>query len=336
MKSEEVQPLVSAVIPTRGRPELVCRAVRSALAQTYLNLEVIVVIDGEDARTKTALEQIKESRVRIIALSESVGGSAARNCGVENAKGEWIAFLDDDDEWLPQKIEMQLKSLDKAPDRHSCVVVARYYYVKNDTGFEHGGQPKPGEPICEFILSRRGGYQSSVYFASRKLLKEVPFTPGLKKHQDWDWLFRVAQQPNFRLIVVNQILSKYYINHSKNRLSNQNDWAFSVMWAESMRSFLTPRAFSKFLIKTCLRSAIRAGGSWRDIGGILYKILFVGRPGISSVGQAFMILSFPDRTLNLVSDAGSVLGAAMRSGLESLTSQFRRIVVMPRETDCRS
>ena len=104
--------IVSAVIPTRGRPELLQRAVRSALAQTLREIEVVVVIDGEDPVTSLALESgSQDGRLRVIALAVSVGGSDARNRGVDAARGEWIAFLDDDDEWLPGKLQAQLDAV---------------------------------------------------------------------------------------------------------------------------------------------------------------------------------------------------------------------------------
>ena len=100
---ESTMVTVSAVIPTRGRPELLRRAVRSALAQTLRDIEVVVVIDGPDPVTHGVLQELaqQDSRLRVLALPSSVGGSDARNRGVDAAAGEWIAFLDDDDEWLP-------------------------------------------------------------------------------------------------------------------------------------------------------------------------------------------------------------------------------------------
>jgi len=71
--------LVSVIIPTRNRPQLVLRAVRSALNQTYPHLEVIVVVDGPDPATKEALETVVDGRLRVVALDQSVGGSDARN-----------------------------------------------------------------------------------------------------------------------------------------------------------------------------------------------------------------------------------------------------------------
>ena len=103
-------PLVTAVIPTRNRPELVKRAVTSALEQTYSQLEIIVVIDGPDSETAHALASFDPARLRILCLPESVGGGEARNVGVRWARGEWIAFLDDDDEWKPRRIEKQISA----------------------------------------------------------------------------------------------------------------------------------------------------------------------------------------------------------------------------------
>src|SRR5258708_4440871 len=104
----KASPSVSVVIPTRARPALVVRAVNSALQQTFGDLEVIVVIDGRDEETLAALASISSPRLRLLPLPTQVGGSRARNEGVHAATGEWVAFLDDDDEWLPEKLEKQL------------------------------------------------------------------------------------------------------------------------------------------------------------------------------------------------------------------------------------
>jgi hypothetical protein len=78
---EQFTPKVSAVIPSRNRPQIVRRAVQSALSQTCTDLEVVVVIDGPDSSTVKVLEQMNDSRVRVIELAESVGASEARNIG---------------------------------------------------------------------------------------------------------------------------------------------------------------------------------------------------------------------------------------------------------------
>ena len=88
------QPLVSVVIPTRERPELVIRAVGSALSQTYQNLEIIVVIDGPDPTTIEALKQVADVRLRWVEQPLSSGACAARNRGVAEGAVQSVAFLD--------------------------------------------------------------------------------------------------------------------------------------------------------------------------------------------------------------------------------------------------
>jgi glycosyltransferase involved in cell wall biosynthesis len=111
------RPLVSVVTPNRFRPQLVCRAVRSALAKTFVDLEVVVVKDGPDPDTRVALEAIQDPRLRVIALEQNAGASEARE--------KWIALLDDD-EWYPAKIEKQFALAETLPGKR--VVVSCQYY----------------------------------------------------------------------------------------------------------------------------------------------------------------------------------------------------------------
>ncbi|MEQ8540764.1 MAG: glycosyltransferase family A protein [Coleofasciculus sp. D1-CHI-01] len=102
-------PLVSIVIPTRDRPQLLPYAVKSALAQTQPDIEVIVVDDG----SLKPVELSPDPRLKIINLKTSRGGAAARNVGTEMARGKWITYLDDDDCLLPHMVEVSLDALTK-------------------------------------------------------------------------------------------------------------------------------------------------------------------------------------------------------------------------------
>ncbi len=106
--------LVSIIIPTYNRANLVIRAIESALNQTYRNIELIVIDDGSKDQTPQIISQIKDPRIRYIRYEENRGASHARNVGLSLAKGEFISFLDSDDEFLPQKIEKQLEAFEKS------------------------------------------------------------------------------------------------------------------------------------------------------------------------------------------------------------------------------
>ena len=111
-------PLVSAIIPTYNRAHVIGEAVESALTQTYSNMEVIVVDDGSKDDT---LERLKKfgDRIRVIAQANA-GPAAARNSGIEESRGELIAFLDSDDLWLPEKTERQVELLERAGESVPC------------------------------------------------------------------------------------------------------------------------------------------------------------------------------------------------------------------------
>ena len=97
---------VSVVIPTHNRAATILRAVESVLAQKYQDIELIVVDDAGEDETGFLLKE--RANVRLITLDSQRGVSAARNAGVAASQGEWLAFLDSDDEWLPEKLEVQL------------------------------------------------------------------------------------------------------------------------------------------------------------------------------------------------------------------------------------
>ena len=108
--------MVSVIIPVYNRKELVGRAIRSALSQTHTDCEIIVVDDGSDDGTSQFLEETYGELDRVLILPQATnrGVSAARNLGIEAARGEWIALLDSDDEWRPPKLESQLSALLKS------------------------------------------------------------------------------------------------------------------------------------------------------------------------------------------------------------------------------
>ena len=106
---------VSVIIPTHNRPELLKKAVSSVLNQTYKNLEIIVIDDGLEKRAEEVINSFHDTQLKYIQHLEEKGGSAARNLGIKNATGYFIAFLDDDDEWVPEKLAIQMAQFESTP-----------------------------------------------------------------------------------------------------------------------------------------------------------------------------------------------------------------------------
>ena len=102
-------PQVSVIIPTYNRAHLLSRAIKSVLNQTFQDFEIIIVDDASTDDTDKLVVSFHDSRVRYIQHEKNHGGGAVRNSAIKQAQGDYIAFLDSDDEWLPEKLEKQMK-----------------------------------------------------------------------------------------------------------------------------------------------------------------------------------------------------------------------------------
>jgi len=291
--------LVSAVIPTRNRPGFVVKAVQSALHQTHRRIEVIVVIDGPDPPTESALAKIQDARLRIYLLAASVGGAQARNIGVHAARGEWVAFLDDDDEWLPQKISLQLAAA-CASEAAFPVISSRLIVRTPRIDFS---QPihtcQPDQQISEHLFCRRrlddGPYamQTSTLFAPRSLMIAVPFRRGLKRHQDWDWLLRAASHPGVAFDVVSEPLTIFRVEDGRPSVSRGLDWEFSLQWAQEMRAHFTPQAYSFFVATECISRAIKSRAGVSACARLAWEFFMQGSPTFHSVAWLAAFLCSP-------------------------------------------
>ena len=280
-------PAVSVVIPTCGRPQLVRRAVRSALAQTLADIEVIVVVDGPDARTCAELAKIADDRLRVLPLEQRRGNGGARNAGVDVARAERIAFLDDDDAWETDKLARQV-DLEATLDARFPIISCRFEAKGNGARFVWPRKlPEIGQPISEYLFTRRGptvrgAIQTSTMVVPKALFDKVRFDEDLDRYVDLDWLLRAAQIEGVSLHYVGgEPLSTYAIDDSRKRISNQAGWRRDLEWIEERRDLVTPRAYAGY----CLTQAsIRAEKS-RDKRAFLPLLYQAIRHGKFSSGE---------------------------------------------------
>jgi glycosyltransferase involved in cell wall biosynthesis len=276
-------PLVTVVIPTRNRPQLVKRAVLSALSQTLQNIEVVVIIDGPDPLTTAMLSAITDPRLRVLPQAQSLGGGGARNAGVAAARGEWAAFLDDDDEWLPEKLAQQW--LLAQASRHpwpviSCRLTAytpkgKFIWPRRLLGAD--------EPVSDYVLARNtffhgeGMIQTSTLFFKTAMFSQHPFTADLQRHQEWDWLIQVAAQPGVGFEFVDQPLVIWYAEEQRQSVSNKSHWQYSLYWIQHQQHLVTRRAYAGFLM-TVVGAAAAREGDRRAFWVLLREAVSVGQP----------------------------------------------------------
>lgn len=130
------QPLVSVILPTYNRAEYLPRAMESVLSQSYKNLELIVVDDGSTDNTREVVNAYQDTRIRYMRTPSNRGVAAARNAGIRRASGEYIAFQDSDDKWLPGKLEKQVRALTQAePDVGMVYHIMSRKYENGETRY---------------------------------------------------------------------------------------------------------------------------------------------------------------------------------------------------------
>ncbi|WP_245180502.1 glycosyltransferase family 2 protein [Haloarcula amylovorans] len=197
------RPRVSVVIPAYNREALIGRAIDSALAQTVDAIEVLVVDDGSADGTERVVTGFDDSRVRYLAHETNRGVSAARNTGVEAASGEYVAFLDSDDEWLPRKLDRQLALLDSRGEgwvgAYCDVVTAdrstagRLAAAVSESVFRSKAPREGGRELAESLLSMQVFMgPGSTLLAKRDALRGTGgFDEGLSIYEDWDLVLRL-------------------------------------------------------------------------------------------------------------------------------------------------
>lgn len=256
--------LVSIVIPTYERKskdiELLKRAVNSVQNQTFKNIEIIIVIDGKAPLVEEYFS--KYSNVNVIKTIDKVGGSKARNIGIECSKGKWIALLDDDDEWMPEKISKQLEVLQKSTSNN----VVCFTSLKEDIDSVKilpNFTWKKSMDISEYIFGRKkakriGFIQTSTLFTSKDLLIKCPFKNGLIKHQDWDWLLRANKVSGVTFVQIEEPLVYYHADVPLNqRVGYINRWKFTEKWGKSMQSYMSDLGYSFFVTNIVLIDLVR-------------------------------------------------------------------------------
>ena len=183
---DRAKPLVSVVIPTCNRAGLLKRAVNSVVGQTYARLEIIVVDDASTDNTREIVRGFKDDRIRYLRHDENRGGSAARNTGVDAATGQYIAFLDDDDEWVPQMMQKQLDAL-QGFDAVLCTCIVNGRSMAKQ-------QPKSVVALEDLKRNPYAVGGTGVLMANAPIIKELRFDEQLPIHQDWDLFIRLAQR----------------------------------------------------------------------------------------------------------------------------------------------
>lgn len=182
-------PTVSVVVPTYNRAASLPNALNSILAQTFQDLEIIVIDDGSDDATRQLVDTFHHPAIRIF-FQENRGPAAARNLGVAQSRGEIISFLDSDDQWLEGKLEKQVELLEK--QAHAGCVTG--YWIHTVRGRKVKVVPRQDEISLRGILWKNRLQVCTTLACRRSVFDRVGlFDEDLRRAQDTDWLIRYRE-----------------------------------------------------------------------------------------------------------------------------------------------
>lgn len=198
-------PTISVIIPTYNNQNTILETIESIQKQSYSDLEILVINDGSTDKTLEVLKTVTDERLKIFSY-ENGGVSVARNRGISLAKGKYIAFIDADDLWTVDKLELQLMALQKNP---KAGLAYSWTLIMNENGEQfHSCEPVlfEGNVYAQLLTRNFLISPSSNILVSQKALKSVgEFDPNLRYSEDWDLCLRLARNWDFVVVPKYQI-----------------------------------------------------------------------------------------------------------------------------------
>jgi glycosyltransferase involved in cell wall biosynthesis len=205
---------VSVIIPTHNRAESLGSAITSVLNQTFQDFEIIIIDDASKDHTREVITNFNDTRIKVIHNQGSKGAAGSRNIGIMNASHEYIAFLDDDDEWLPEKLKMQIRLLDSSPPEVGGVCTGRFEVDKIGGGVLSIYNPEMSH------LSKGNFITTSSVLLRRECFEKCGlFDENMPTSSDYDMWIRISKKFSFKII--NNTLVNYYIHENSLTFNNE-------------------------------------------------------------------------------------------------------------------
>lgn len=233
-------PFFSVIIPVFNRAQLLERALASVLMQSFQDFEIIVVDDGSSDNPQNVIEPIADSRIRLV-RQENSGGGAARNTGIDLARGHYIAFLDSDDQFLPHHLSAMKAMLDRNPGS------AAYARMSVDRGNGNAmlRPPRaiaPGEHMANYLLCERGFVPTITLAVDTATARRVRYDARLPFAQDTDFAIRLYLA-GCRFVMAEAPGAICEDVSDPGRISLGRKGAKLIGWMEEMRPSIPARAY---------------------------------------------------------------------------------------------
>lgn len=246
--------MISVVIPTYNRASIISETIHSILNQTYSDLEIIVVSDGKSNDTRQIIEGFKDRRLRYYEIEHSGRPSVPRNFGMKQAKGQYLAFCDDDDIWMPEKLELQLAKI--VEDDRIGLVYAQCLVPNAKGDIVIPSQGKEGFVFKELFLTYNFIPNSTVLIKREVIQKVGGFDEDirLKAIEDFDLWLRITQQYKVGFIDKIMAVHKYSSDSISKGTLRKLKREYLIAWKFYYRKeHIGLKLFIKKILSMCLR-----------------------------------------------------------------------------------
>ncbi len=210
-----INPMVTVIIPAYNAAQYLPTAIKSVQQQTFSDWELLIINDGSTDDTIEVVRKYQETNYGIYLINqENQGVSRARNLGIEKSRGQIIAFLDADDQWLPDKLYQHLQHFHYHP---RIGVSFAQVEIINQLGEITGeaSNPKLTDLKPEYLFSENPTTTTSNWAVRKEVFTEVGgFAPDMNYSEDLEWLLRVICTSNWEIVGINQVLTQYRTNSS--------------------------------------------------------------------------------------------------------------------------
>ncbi|MFD1795197.1 glycosyltransferase family 2 protein [Paracoccus aurantiacus] len=252
------RPYFSIIIPAYNRADKIGRTLQSCLAQTDPDFEIVVVDDGSKDATAEAAEAVGDPRIRVVRQANA-GASAARNRGGAEARGDYLAFLDSDDEFLPDKLARVRAAIMATPGGAPAVWYSPLYFHRSDENrmVKPDRAIGPNEPVGDYLFAADGLMQTSTLVVPRGLFAQVSFDTSLRCLEDLDLCLRL-EEAGAKFHMLPEPLVIWYDEQAEGRLSYTTRPEEVADWARQQAPRLTPKAESGFLARFLVPEIARA------------------------------------------------------------------------------
>jgi len=251
-------PLVSVIIPTYNRESQIVDTVTSVLKQTYQNFEIIIVDDASEDHTVKVANSIDDSRINVVVLPSNTRGTLPRNIGINRSIGEYIALLDSDDLWEPNKLEKQLDFIAAVDTERFLCFTDVVLFDKKAEKLKLNTSLTSDRDIMDYIFIDDNCVQTSTFIFPNHLGKEVLFDTSVKKHQDWDFCLRLREAKT-KFYHLSEPLVRHNIEDLEGKITANNQYLLSIEWGKRVESYLSTAAFLAFQVRTLFQYYLLMG-----------------------------------------------------------------------------